>query len=211
MSNQIFYVKTCPRCGKGAKYIVTTAAYIRNLQLKWTDRCKYCKPVPDTDLEHFKKSFYVKQCPECGKDVQFKNRTNYMASVRNNHPCKSCVQAARAVVQAEEQKKLWEPIIGYWGMKYNTFARIRAHWNSLTEEQKQALLAKTPLQRRYYWDHLKRHNAAEGHRKCRETIRAKYSGENHWMKRPNVLRKIRNTCKKYRGDGHWFRRRKQGA
>ena len=206
MSDKIFYVKTCPRCEKGAKYIIATPSYIKNLNLKWSSRCKYCKPISDENLEAFKKSCYIKQCPKCGRDVHFKQRVSYLASVRANSPCKSCVNLETALIKAEEERKIWEPIIGYWGMSHNTFIRIKKHWLSLTEDQKTELIGRTPKQRRYYWDHLKRKNAAEGHRKCREIINQKYSGDNHWMKRPEVLQKIRKSCEKYRGDGHWFRR-----
>jgi hypothetical protein len=104
-----------------------------------------------------------------------------------------------------EEQAYWEPIIGRWNLRPTTLAMIKKHWNSLTEEQKLDLMNRTQLQKDYYWGHLRRKNRVAGHRKCREVIAQKFSGENHWMKRPEVLAKIRKSCEKFRGDNHWFR------
>ena len=85
---------------------------------------------------------------------------------------------------------------------------IKCHWKNLTQKERNKILSKNVLQREYYWGHLRRLNRNAGHRKCRETIAIKYGGENHWMKRPEVIAKVRKTCEKYRGDNHWFRRGK---
>jgi hypothetical protein len=145
-------------------------------------------------------------CPICKKQISYNFRSTFLQATRKNQSCKSCSSIQSAKKQQEKRKELWEPIIGYWPIKYRTFVMIRNHWSSLTTKQKIDILYKSVQQRKWYWRHLKRWNRNAGHRKCRITMAKKYSGDNHWMKRPEVLKKIRKTCEKYRGDNHWMKR-----
>lgn len=149
-----------------------------------------------------------RNCPICKKIINYNSRDVYSQAKRKNQSCKSCASIESAKRIQQKRKELWKPIVGYWPIKYKTFVMIRKHWSSLTTEQKIKILYKTTKQRKYYWGHLKRYNRNLGHRKCRQTISIKYKGNNHWMKRPEVLEKVRRSCEKYRGDNHWFRRNK---
>lgn len=150
----------------------------------------------------------IRRCPLCDRGITYKNEKTYKRQYRLNRPCKYCTSNNTANRRKEEERKVWEPIIGYWGLKYKTLRMIKDHWECLTNGEKIEVLLKTSLQKKYYWGHLRRKNCNSGHRKCRQVMAIKYSGENHWMKRPEVLAKVKKSCEKYRGDGHWFRRGK---
>jgi len=151
---------------------------------------------------------YTRICPVCKRDTPCKNRKSYLAKTRLNKQCKSCSNKKNEIRRKEKERKIWEPIVGYWPLKRKTLYMIKCHWRSLTDVEKIEILLKNTLQKKYYWGHLRRLNRNAAHRKCRETIAIKYSGENHWMKRPEVLAKVKKSCEKYRGDNHWFRRDK---
>ena len=153
----------------------------------------------------------IRKCPSCGREITYKNQKSYIRQLQLNRSCKYCASNRNARKRKEEERKIWEPIIGYWGLKYRTFKMIKDHWAGLTQDERNEILSKTLLQKEYYWGHLRRKNRNTGHRKCREVMAIKYSGENHWMKRPEVLAKVKKSCEKYCGDNHWFRRKKQVA
>jgi hypothetical protein len=162
----------------------------------------------DNNLDAFKQGKYVRYCPQCNRPVTYRNRTTYRQAKSLGKPCKACAHSPSYEQRKKDEQTYWEPIIGRWNLKPKTFAMIKRHWRNLTEEQKLDLMNRTQMQKDYYWGHLRRRNRLAGKRSCREVFAQKYSGENHWMKRPEVLAKIRKSCEKYRGDGHWFRRGK---
>jgi len=139
----------------------------------------------------------------------YKNRASYQQAIRKNKECKSCANITKTKKKHIALGLKWKPIIGKWPITYHKFVAIRKSWNTLSSDEQTRILNLTIVQKQTYWGHLRERNKVEGYRKCRELFAKKYSGENHWMKRPGVLQKIKNSCKKYRGDGHWFRRNKK--
>lgn len=198
--SKIFYSRTCERCKTTLKYLH---------QYEFTPNiCKCCKIIPDESLNSFIEKIYSKPCPICNRNMTYKTRAYFLYAIRNNKICKSCASSKTANKEQEKLREQWEPIIGYWNIKFKTFVMIRKHWGELSDEKKTELLKKTKLQRKYYWRHLHRMNKRNGYKKSRETISKNYGGEKHWMKRPEVLQKVIDSCKKYRGNGHWFRKKK---
>ena len=154
----------------------------------------------------------IRKCPKCNRDVIHKNERVWLRQTKLNRPCKWCTSNNTSKIVKEKREKAWKSIVGYWPIKYRTFVRIRNHWKSISKQEKLYIHSKTPLQKRYYWEHLRIKNQTTVHKKCREkkcreVMAIKYGGNNHWMKRPEVIAKVRKTCEKYRGDGHWFRRK----
>ena len=205
--DKVFFYRICRRCEKRSKFI--SLASFKLVERKNLPYCKYCKLIPDECIDSFRQSKYEIICPTCGISRTYKNRS-YFLGISNDteRQCKWCSNISNIEQRKKEEMEMWKPIIGYWNLKYKTLRMIKDHWETLTQEEKNQILSKTPLQKEYYWGHLRRKNRIEGHRKCRQVMAEKYSGENHWMKRPEVLAKIRKTCEKYRGNGHWFRRNK---
>lgn len=207
--SDVFLYRVCGRCRNQLKYVSST--YFKKIVSENPNECKYCKAILDKNLDAFKQSIYSRECPKCGRTVIHKNRYSLFQAVRENKLCKSCGLAPVFAERAKAQREYWEPIIGRWDLMPKTFAMIKKHWRTLTEEQKLEIIRKTPQQKYWYWGHLRRKNRLTQRRNCRTTLAQRYGGENHWMKRPEVLAKIRKSCEKYRGDGHWFRRNKPAA
>jgi hypothetical protein len=151
---------------------------------------------------------YTRNCPFCNRIVILKNKKTQKRQIRLNRPCKFCTSQSTAKKAKARSKKQWKPIIGRWPIRELTLERIKRFWKTLTQKEKNEIISKTSLQKMYFWGHLKRKNRHLNHKHCRETMSIKYSGENHWMKRPEVLDKVRKSYEKYRGDGHWSRRNK---
>jgi hypothetical protein len=110
---------------------------------------------------------------------------------------------------------MWTDIVGsivFIGLSTRRKTMIRNYWKSASDKQKAKILLKTDLQKKYFWDHLNRAKAFI-QKKNRpiylENLRRafdKYRGDNHWMKRPEVIGKVIKSCEKYKGPGHWFNR-----
>jgi len=207
--SDVFLYRVCNRCRNQLKYISST--YFKKVVSENPNECKYCKSVLDASLDAFKQGQYSRVCPQCQKTVVYKTRESYGQAMRLNKPCKVCSHIPSYEQRKKDEQAYWEPIVGRWNLRPKTFAMIKSHWQTLTEEQKLDLMNRIKLQKDYYWGHLRRRNRQAGKRSCREVFAQKYSGENHWMKRPEVLAKIRKSCEKYRGDGHWFRQNKPAA
>ena len=205
--NKILFKRRCPRCENLNQYV--HYSYFSILQDENPIGCKICKVVDDASLKDFVElKRYTRECPKCHKMVVYKNRTSFRQSRNENKSCKSCSQRVSRFRKECLKQKTWKPIIGHWPVKFTFFIAVREFWNGLSGDERAEFLQKTPTQKRNFWSHLRRKNKSAGHRKYREVMAKKYSGENHWMKRPEVLRKIRKTCEKFRGDNHWFRRGK---
>ena len=204
--SDVFLYRVCNRCRNQLKYVSST--YFKKIVSENPNECKYCKSVLDTSLDAFKQGQYTRICPQCQTPVVYKTRESYGQALRGNHICKRCSQIPVRIEKARKQKEKWEPIIGRWNLRPRTLSMIKRHWASITDAERVEILLKNQQQKDWYWGHLRRKNRVAGHRKCRQVIAQKYSGENHWMKRPEVLAKIKKSCEKYRGDGHWFRRNK---
>jgi hypothetical protein len=147
---------------------------------------------------------YSKTCLKCNSITLYKTRETLLQSINENKICKKC--ASR-----EKQQKLqeaWIPITGTASFTLKMLKAIRVSWRGLSDEDKKIVLNKTDIEKQVYWNDLKRRNKIAGYRKWRQIISERYAGENHWMKRPDVISKIKETCKKYTGDNHWFRKNK---
>lgn len=95
-------------------------------------------------------------------------------------------------------------IIGNDRFTHKTMVRVRDHWNSCDEAEQQRILKLTPLQKEYFWGHLRRKRRVIARTNVKKSF-VKYRGDNHWMKRAKVYLKLLNSCQKYKGDNHWFR------
>lgn len=182
------YTKICNRCGREKQYKVQN--YYDTNFIKETE-CKHCKLIPDNLISIFKETKkYPKKCFKCGRIDLLSHR----APLRENKQCKKCSSAETYIKNQEKLKQYWEPIIGYWNVTYKTFVRIRRHWNSIDDKQKQFILSKTSQQRKYYWEHLRRANKVIGRKKLIKSFE-KYKGKNHWIHRPKTWEKIYEAIK----------------
>lgn len=151
---------------------------------------------------------FIRICPSCFKGVLLKNEKTQKRQIKLNKPCKFCSSKLIGFKARRRSMNTWKPIIGRWPVRKLTLQRIKRFWKTLSDKEKSEIISKSPSQKIYFWGHLKRKNRIINHRHCRETMALRYAGDKHWMKRPEVLTKVRKTFEKYRGDGHWFRRAK---
>jgi len=199
MSKILFY-RTCPRCN-------IRKGYLHENQLNKFNNvkdCKCCRFVPDSALQQFiNDNLYFRECPRCHNLIKHNRRVGFLNAINENRICKSC--GGKETFERKWGLE-WKPIIGDKVPIRRVFYRIRKHWRTLSQEKKDELLSRTQKSRTMYFEHLPRAGRTRNRISVKKAFE-KYKGENHWMKRPEVLRKVKNTCKKYRGDNHWSRRK----
>lgn len=206
--NQSIYQLKCKRCGTFSEYCSKLG--LLTATRKQSSDCVHCHGIPDATLHLFvSRRVYARICPKCQSVVEHSTKPVLRAAVRTNQQCHSCAAKETSILTRANLRAQWTPIIGYENYTYDTLDMVRRHWEGLNENEQQIILNKTSLQRYYYWGHLKRKNRTTGHRKCREIMAEKYSGDNHWVRRPEVYIKILKSCEKYKGDGHWFRNKRK--
>lgn len=207
MNSNIIFVKTCTRCNMNISYL--NENYINTIAHR--SSCKICKIIPDDQLESFKAAHkYTRKCINCNNDLFYKTRGSFREAIVNNKMCKKCA-LQKSPVLTENKRKLreeWIPIIGSDSFTYKKLCSVRSHWKILSDEDRKKILNKTDSEKQFYWTDLRRRNRISGSQKWKQIISEKYAGKNHWMKRPEVISKIKESCKKYTGDNHWFRKNK---
>lgn len=202
------YSLRCKRCNLVSTY--TRKNSLVAVLKKQTVKCVQCQSIPNETLHLFvTKGIFARICPKCKGIVEHSTKAVLRAARRLNCQCHSCSAKETAITTRTNLRAQWTPIIGYDNYTYRTLVAVRHHWEQLTETERQEILNKTPRQKYYYWGHLRRKNRGAGHRLCREVMAQKYSGDNHWVRRPEVYLKILKSCEKYKGDGHWFRNKKK--
>jgi hypothetical protein len=152
-----------------------------------------------------KLKIFVRNCPKCNNSIKYKSHLQCNRANKINSICKRCSNQEKSEKRISSEIKKWSTIFGSVPPKrQRVLKRWKNKWNSFTEEKKQSILAKTPLQKIYFWGHINRASRSQQKKLLKKAF-MKYRGENHWMKRPEVYAKIIESCKKYRGDNHWFR------
>ncbi len=197
------YARKCPTCKIFLEYDCKKSL----LQAK-DKRCVNCRGIPDETLYLFiEAGMYVRRCPECKELKQYKAKSILLYAIRHNGPCKGCMNSEHNKRRTDRLREPWIPIIGNSKFTYRKMSHVRRYWRRADEIERQRILNLTPLQKTYFWGHLKRRNWVLNRKHLKESFE-KYKGDNHWIRRPGVYLKILNSCEKYKGDGHWFRRNK---
>lgn len=180
----------CPRCSNVKTY---KSRYVK--EIIDNSFCAKCKRIPDEFLDIFiKTGKYARKCFTCDKILFYKKRQSYIQSIKKHQGCHRCGNRTKTELERKKRREIWEPIVGYWNITYKSFVKIRKHWQSLSIEKQQELLSKTPLQRKYYWEHLKRANRVVGLTKIRKSLE-KYKGKNHWIHRTKTWEKVFESIK----------------
>jgi len=189
------FQRNCPKCSVPITYELKR---LLDYASKHNLVCKPCK-------EEERKQKLTRICPLCQKTIQHKHRSNVLFCQRNNTPCKKCSARIEADKLLEKERVFWTEIFGAIPKNKKTYERWKQIWyHRLTVEEQLSVLEKTTQQKIYFWGHIKRKNKVISKRNVREAF-VKWRGDNHWMKRPEVLEKVIKSCEKYKGDHHWFR------
>lgn len=181
--NGIYKIK-CVRCNTDKVY--------KNLQgfkfkiKKITTSCTYCKSIPNELLQNFKdgrvNGVYKIKCIKCDNNKTYKNLNQFKCEIKrtNTGMCRPCAI-----------------------YKNSNKLRLRQQRNKRRREARLKIRQQDP---NYYINEAKKKAAKiiKWKKKLKIAFK-KYHGDNHWMKRPEVLLKTKKSCKKYRGDNHWFR------
>lgn len=148
--------------------------------------CKKCKSKPSKNIPENCINF----CPQCGEKRIFNCWQNKLDSERKMSVCKNC----SAKNHSKEKNKKWVEIIGYDTYTKQKLNLIRRHWNALNDKEKDYILNKSPKQKRYYWDHLRRMRCIS-YKRNRKKAFEKYRGKNHWIHRPKTWEKVFDAIK----------------
>lgn len=187
--------RNCPKCSNTITYELKR---LLDYAIKHNRVCKSCK-------EEERKQKRIRTCPLCQKVIIHKSSSITYHAKRLNSPCKKCSARIEADKLLEKERVFWTGIFGVIPKNKKVYERWKQIWyHRLTAEEKLSVLNKTTQQKIYFWGHIKRKNKVISKRNVKEAF-VKWCGDNHWMKRPEVLEKVIKSCEKYKGDHHWFR------
>lgn len=146
-----------------------------------------------------------KKCPLCGRWQKYKTLGHLLEAQRNNTNCRSC---AGKNISEESRKKLSQSLKKSWTKKrrLEQSKRIRYQFQKYTLAELIEIRNRQSQAQKIAFPKWKK-NYPERYAAWRRNLKLafkKYRWDNHWMKRPEVLQKIRNSCAIYRNGGHWF-------
>ena len=190
------YFKLCERCNHTTEY--GSKSYFIDIQSQ-PSHCIHCKNLPDESLSYFiKNSEYVRICPNCKRFIKHKTKGTFLYAFRHSTRCHSCTSIESGKETKKHRIKKWELIVGKLiaskmsERRRNTIGR---YWRFSTKEEKDKILQKTDLQKKYFWDHYRRASKVRWFKNLKKAF-VKYRGDNHWMKDPVVYNKIKESCKR---------------
>lgn len=191
----------CKRCNLETEYSPTHARTIKNRQ-----NCVECRSIDDLFLEEFKAGKYCRSCPSCQSVITHKSKFSFLQAKRENIPCKSCTNKKLWTNETYRNNQLQHKRNISDSTKKKLSLAMKNRWANT--EDKTQILENLKHATEIFQENLKnpeyKQNWALNQKKAFE----KYKGNNHWMKRPEVMEKIINSCKKYKGNNHWFKTEK---
>lgn len=191
----------CKRCGIETDYSPNHARTIKSRQ-----NCVECRAIDDQFLEEFKAGKYCRCCPNCQSVITHKSKRTLLQAKNINSPCKSCTNKKLWTDEAYRNNQLQYKRNMPNITRQKLSSAMKKRWENT--EDKSQILEQLKRATEIFQENLKnpeyKQNWALNQKKAFE----KYKGDNHWMKRPEVMEKIINSCKKYKGNNHWFKTEK---
>lgn len=189
------YNRICPKCNVS---IIYDLKRLLDYAIKHNLVCKSCK-------EEERKQKKTRICPLCQKTIIHKSSSIAYHAKRLNSPCKKCSARIEADKQLDRECVFWTVIFGIIPKRKKLYESWKQVWyHRLSDEERLSVLNKTTQQKIYFWGHINRKRKTISKRNIKEAF-VKWCGDNHWMKRPEVLEKVIQSCEKYKGDHHWFK------
>ncbi len=194
--------RTCPRCN-------TTIQYVHHESLKKNtgNDCKACRHIPDSMLEAFKQGRYVKECPRCHGEQEYKTRPNFLNALAADRICRSCASTENAPIVTAKVQAFWASMSKKErARRSKVFSEsAKRTWEALSPEEKQRRSEEKSRQQIEYFANLTQEEMDAWKAKLKESFK-KWRGKNHWMNRPETMAKIHTSYMKYLGKNHWRHR-----
>lgn len=146
-----------------------------------------------------------KQCPKCGRWQCYKTFKQLLAARRKNSICHNCANSNRS---ENTRKKLSKSLKKSWTPERRALAskNIKKRFESYSLVELVEIRGRqSQTQKRNFIKRKK--EDPEWYNQWRSNLKKsfqKYKGKNHWMKRPEVHQKVKDSCKIYQNGGHWF-------
>ena len=195
---------TCKRCN----HIFNFKRYAHIEKFLKNGTCVKCKPVPDDLLDYFKSGKLVTMCECCNRPVTHFTREKYIVALRLGSICVKCdINILLDKISHDLHMIKMSPLNRATGKALKTIV-TRLHWRKSTGLPREISLLRAKCGYNTWHTHI----TMDSKTKADWIVNLKHSfekyrGDNHWMKRPAVLRKVIDSSAKYKGEQHWFHTR----